>query len=130
MSAASPPAFRSCNSPAPYYSAISGINGIDLKVEFLVPLTQVPKLPFMPVRAKGKRFHQSTVFRWVQKGVRGVKLEIVQAAGTKCTSVEAISRFFERVGQVAGGGTTAVSSRKQQLDRACQRLNSLLNSSR
>ena len=53
---------------------------IDIEQEHLVALHDVPKL--FPARANGKRIHISAVYRWVQRGVRGVHLEIVRVGGT------------------------------------------------
>lgn len=71
----------------------------------LVPLSQVPKL--LPVRASGKPVHISAVYRWVQRGVRGTRLETLKVGGTTYTTLEALQRFAEaatRAGQEASGG--------------------------
>lgn len=60
--------------------------------ESLVPLREAPKL--LPTR-NGKRLHISTLFRWVQRGVDGVKLEVLRIGGTTYTSREALQRFAE-----------------------------------
>lgn len=70
----------------------------------LVPLTQVPKL--LPVRASGKPVHISAVYRWVQRGVRGTRLETLKVGGTTYTTLEALQRFAEAAtqsGQEASG---------------------------
>jgi hypothetical protein len=36
----------------------------------------------------------STIWRWVQKGVRGVRLESALVGGLRMTSAEALKRFF------------------------------------
>ena len=46
--------------------------------------------------------HPSTLFRWAEGGRRSkmgvlVRLEIVRVGGTNCTSMEALSRFFDRL---------------------------------
>ncbi len=41
----------------------------------------------------------STLYRWSSEGLRGVKLETIQIGGTRCTSVEALQRFFDLLGQ-------------------------------
>jgi hypothetical protein len=43
------------------------------------------------------RPHVSTVWRWINRGVRGVKLETVMVGGRRFTSREAIARFNERI---------------------------------
>ena len=37
---------------------------IDATEEDLIPLMQVPELPFVPRRRRGTKLHPSTVFRW------------------------------------------------------------------
>jgi hypothetical protein len=51
----------------------------------------------LPCRRVGRPTHASTLWRWATQGLRGVKLEIVQVGGTKCTSREALDRFFEQL---------------------------------
>ena len=69
---------------------------IDIQTEEVVSLTQAAKCKRLPRRRKGKRPHVATLFRWATVGVRGVVLETLQCGGTRCTSVEALQRFFER----------------------------------
>ena len=66
--------------------------GIDLQKERLIPLTTVPKL--LPPGPSGKTTHVSTVFRWTNQPEG---LEYLQCGGRRCTSVEALQRFFERL---------------------------------
>ena len=60
--------------------------------ESLVSLTDATKL--LPRRRKGRKPNISTLYRWTTIGVRGVVLESVQVGGTRCTSREALDRFF------------------------------------
>ena len=39
----------------------------------------------------------ATLYRWATHGCRGVRLETIQIGGTKCTSQEALQRFFNRL---------------------------------
>jgi hypothetical protein len=73
---------------------------IDPLTEQLISLTEAAKL--CPKRRSGKRPHVSCVYRWTATGCKGVKLESLQVGGTRCTSREALGRFFERLSQVAG----------------------------
>lgn len=66
---------------------------IVIATESVFPLAETPK--HVPPRRGGKRLHQSTPFRWAKHGVRGVRLETIRIAGSLCTSVEALQRFFE-----------------------------------
>lgn len=76
---------------------------IDPTTEHLVSLTDATKL--LPARRGGKRPHVSCIYRWTVSGCKGIKLESIQVGGTRCTSREALGRFFERLSQ--GVGSTA-----------------------
>jgi hypothetical protein len=65
---------------------------IDTFNEKLVSLTQAAKL--LPHRRKGKRPDVATLYRWTTGGCRGIVLESIQVGGTRCTSREALQRFF------------------------------------
>jgi len=63
-------------------------NPLTLLAEDLLRLSEVPReLP--------GRTDVSTVWRWAQRGISGVKLETVKIGGKKLTSRQAISRFIE-----------------------------------
>lgn len=64
---------------------------IDLTRETLIPIRAVPDR--LPRRPSGKKLHVSAVYRWLQRGVGGVRLESVKIGGTTYTSVEALARF-------------------------------------
>jgi hypothetical protein len=66
---------------------------IDLTRETLIPIRAVPG--HLPRRPSGKKLHVSAVYRWLQRGVGGVRLESVKVGGTTYTSVEAIARFAQ-----------------------------------
>jgi hypothetical protein len=63
-----------------------------IDTEELLSLTEAAKL--LPRRRAGKPAHVSCLYRWTQIGCRGVRLEFVQVGATRCTSREALSRFF------------------------------------
>ena len=69
--------------------------------EDLITLQQAAAL--LPQRRRGRKTHVATLYRWTSKGCRGVKLEFVQIGGTRCTSREALGRFFERLTEAATG---------------------------
>lgn len=81
----------------------------------------------LPRRRAGKKVHLATVYRWTQVGCRGVRLESLQIGATRCTSVEAMQRFFVKLSAPNGpvqtaAGPAAISplSRRQvnqELDR-------------
>jgi hypothetical protein len=60
----------------------------------------------------------STLYRWSTVGCRGVVLETVQIGATRCTSVEALQRFFE--GLSAGGTAVSPAGPRSSARRARQ----------
>ncbi len=68
---------------------------IDPNTETLLSLTEAAK--GLPRRRAGKRPHVSCCYRWSNTGCRGVVLETIQIGGTRCTSKEALARFFRRL---------------------------------
>lgn len=76
---------------------------IDPLTERVVSLTDAAKL--CPRRRAGKQPHASCMYRWTTTGCRGVVLESVQVGATRCTSHEAMARFFAAL-------TAAVTSRQ------------------
>ena len=68
---------------------------IDPLTEHIVSLTEASRL--LPARRGGKRPHVSCLYRWTTSGCRGVILEAIQIGGTRCTSREALARFFARL---------------------------------
>src|SRR5262245_32119544 len=73
---------------------------IDFGGEAPLPLRQAARL--LPSRRAGKPTHVATLYRWAQRGLRGVRLETLQVGGTLCTSREALQRFFERLSKNPG----------------------------
>jgi len=65
-----------------------------LENEELIPLSELPhRLP----RRKGKRISLSTLYRWRNRGLRGVRLEVTYRLGQPCTIMEAVARFDRAV---------------------------------
>jgi hypothetical protein len=58
----------------------------------------------VPPRLAGQTVKGATLYRWADRGLRGVRLEFVQAGGVKCTSVEALRRFYAALTDAAVGG--------------------------
>ena len=75
---------------------------IDHQNEPVFPLAEAP--PKLPRRRGGKKVNVATIYRWSTRGIRGVVLETIQIGGTRCTSAQALQRFFERL-TAAGRGT-------------------------
>lgn len=103
---------------------------INLQEEVLISLADAAKeLPAF----NGKRVHTSTLWRWCIEGVRGIRLEHVRVGGRICTSVEALSRFTNRLAEVREtrsrypgdkSSSDAEKSRTKASDAACAALES------
>jgi len=78
---------------------------IDVSSEHLISLTEAARS--LPPRRAGKRPHVSCIYRWTVAGCRGIVLESVQIGGTRCTSREALARFFEALTAAAQGEAPA-----------------------
>ena len=62
-----------------------------------------PQRPNPSPSAGPANAHTSTcLYRWTTSGCRGVVLESVQVGATRCTSREAMARFFARLSRAAG----------------------------
>jgi hypothetical protein len=70
---------------------------IDITRETVFPLALASDRVRVPPRRHGRKPAAATWFRWAKDGFRGVVLETLQVGGTKCTSVEAVQRFFDRL---------------------------------
>jgi hypothetical protein len=66
---------------------------IDSISEQLLSLANAANL--LPARRRGRKPHVSTLYRWATAGCRGVVLETIRIGGTRCTTPEALQRFFE-----------------------------------
>ncbi len=96
---------------------------IDSSRETLISLADVPAN--LPDRRGGKRPHVSCIYRWGQRGCKGIKLEVLQVGGTKCTSLEALQRFFERLSAQANGEQPRARTTTQR-QRAAEKANAEL----
>ncbi len=74
--------------------------------ERLFTLTEAAKL--IPRRRAGRPTAISSVFRWCQIGIRGIKLEYIQVGGCKMTSTEAIRRFYDALTKQSQAGQAPV----------------------
>jgi hypothetical protein len=70
---------------------------IDPNTETLICLAQAAK--HLPRRRGGRPVHVSCIYRWTTSGCKGVILESIQIGGTRCTSKESLSRFFQQLTQ-------------------------------
>jgi len=73
---------------------------IDPNSETLISLADAAKS--LPPRRAGKRPHVSCLYRWTAAGCKGVLLESLQCGGTRVTSKEALTRFFQRLTRANG----------------------------
>src|SRR5580692_5409866 len=90
--------------------------------EDLLTLTRAARI--LPRRRAGRKPHPSTLYRWSTSGCRGVVLETIQIGATRCTSREALGRFFDRLSAPASqevvappSGTKARVKVQQQAER-------------
>jgi hypothetical protein len=83
---------------------------IDSTNESLLTLAQAAEE--LPRRRRGRKTHLSTLYRWATSGCRGVLLETIQVGATRCTSREAMQRFFERLTHPSQAGAGVSDSAK------------------
>ena len=86
---------------------------IDPTSEAMILIRDVPK---EIEQLTGQRPHSSTVWRYIQRGVRGVVLETILAVNKRLTSKEAVHRFImasSRPGQAAVALNQSPSSRRR-----------------
>jgi Protein of unknown function (DUF1580) len=82
----------------------------------------------LPARRAGKRPDIATIYRWMQIGCRGIRLEFIVIGGTRCTSLEALQRFFDRLTEAAEPSAPAIpppaltKTRQRQIEAAERRL--------
>ncbi len=91
-----------------------------------VPITLAAAAKLFPKNARGKHPHVSQLYRYSTRGLRGIVLETIQAGAKKCTSREAVFRFFAGLSarnQVADvAPTEELPSRHEEVDRELDRL--------
>jgi len=65
---------------------------IDIAIEKPISFNEAAK--YLP---EGRRPSFSTWWRWFKTGIAGVKLDTILIGGQRCTSAEAVARFFEGI---------------------------------
>lgn len=60
------------------------------------------------------RPHIATVWRWINRGVRGIKLETVMIGGRRFTSREALEQFFARLTAASAGEPLPIRTSRQR----------------
>ena len=97
---------------------------IDVSTEHVISLADAAR--GLPARRAGKRPHVSCIYRWTTTGCRGVVLEAVQIGATRCTSREALERFFGALTAGAQGEPPPppppTRERRRAIDAATKRL--------
>jgi hypothetical protein len=98
---------------------------IDISLEDTFSLTEAAKR--LPCRRRGVRPNVATLYRWAQIGCRGIRLETICVGATRCTSMEALQRFFDALTAQAEHHTVPqaprmTATRRKQIEAAEQRL--------
>lgn len=89
---------------------------IDINSEELVAIPDTPaEMPNRP--------HIATVWRWIKRGCRGVKLETVLVGGRRYTSRESIFRFVEATTEAADSGSATSPNLSPSRRRAHENAN-------
>ena len=70
---------------------------IDTTLEKVFPYKEAMKR--IPGRQEGTKINITTIHRWANHGVYGVKLETLSVGAIRMTSAEALQRFFEAVSE-------------------------------
>jgi len=97
---------------------------IDILGEKIITLKQAAEK--IPQRRRGKRPHISCIYRWTTHGLRGVILKSIQIGGTRCTSEEALARFFERLTYAdSNPQARSLAKRRRDSDSADRKLREL-----
>ena len=90
----------------------------DLTQETLITFATLAKR--QPRRQRGRPVHVSTIHRWRNPGIRGVRLEAVRAGAAWVTSMEAFGRFCRRLTDLEGG-TAAISIHRTRQEATIDR---------
>ena len=98
---------------------------IDISIEKVVSLTEATT--HLPRRRAGKSTNVATLYRWAQIGCRGIRLETLCVGATRCTSMEALQRFFDALTAQSERQPTVPAprmtrQRRQQIEAAERRL--------
>jgi hypothetical protein len=91
---------------------------IDPMVEELITPNEATR--YYPRSARGKKVHVSRVYRDIQVGHRGVKLEALRTPRL-ATSKAAIARFFRALSDIPGQVVTSSTCRRARHEEAIER---------
>lgn len=99
---------------------------IDISKEKLLSFTEAASL--IPKSPAGKKCNLVTIYRWSNQGLRGIRLEFICVGGGRCTSREALQRFFDALTAKANGQPAPelapryTAQRRREIKAAEQRL--------
>jgi hypothetical protein len=80
---------------------------IDIHSEHMLTIAEAAReLPGRP--------HVSTLWRWIQRGCRGVRLEAILIGGIRYTSRESLQRFCDSITAAADGLPASPRTPKQR----------------
>jgi hypothetical protein len=93
--------------------------------EQIISLSEAAKL--LPRRRGGKKTNVATLYRWTNRGLKGIVLDSIQIGGSRCTSREALERFFGQLTERPPQRLPqpAVDRRRKDHDRIQRRLDDL-----
>jgi hypothetical protein len=90
---------------------------VDLEHDRILSISEAAA--FLPGRP-----HASTLFRWMQKGVKGIRLSFIVRGGRRYVSLRALEDFLSATTAAAAGNTPAPSApvltkhRRKEIDAA------------
>lgn len=64
-------------------------------------------------RLRGRRPHVCTLWRWANRGLRGVRLEIGHIGGTAVTTRAALQEFVDRIANARGSRDAGVNASRE-----------------
>lgn len=81
-----------------------------------IPIRDLPN--HIP-RNRGRKVHIATVYRWMNRGVRGIRLETLLIGGRRYVTEESLERFVSLVSsQTTAGPTQKVVTEQRQREIA------------
>src|SRR5262249_12849936 len=75
---------------------------LNVNSEQIITLAQLARR--IPCRRNNRPVHVSTIHRWRNPGIRGVRLDCVRVGGMWCTSLQAFARWVEQLTAVKKQG--------------------------
>jgi hypothetical protein len=90
---------------------------IDIQTETVLPFAAAARR--LPRLRADRPVNPATLWRWGSHGLRGVRLETCRVGGTRCTSMEALARFFAALEgrKVEPAQVRTADSTEAELDR-------------